>query len=75
MIMLVKNNWQTLDNKFLKNVWYAFLFLFFRAMSSKLRDLYPELEPFDKEFLKVSDTHSIYVEQSGNKTGKPVIFV
>lgn len=46
-----------------------------RAMSSKLRDLYPELEPFDKEFLKVSDIHSIYVEQSGNKTGKPVIFV
>lgn len=44
-------------------------------MSSKLRDLYPELEPFDKEFLKVSDIHSIYVEQSGNKTGKPVIFV
>lgn len=44
-------------------------------MSSKLRDLYPELEPFDKEYLKVSDIHSIYVEQSGNKTGKPVIFV
>ncbi|CAN1141568.1 Proline iminopeptidase [Linum perenne] len=39
------------------------------------RSLYPALEPYDTGFLKVSDVHSIYYEQSGNPTGHPVIFL
>lgn len=40
-----------------------------------LRSFYPEIEPFKTEFLKVSDLHTIYVEQCGNPQGKPVIFL
>jgi hypothetical protein len=50
-------------------------FFFFRIMSTKPRDLYPEIEPYAHEHLKVSDIHSVYIEQCGNKSGKPVIFV
>ena len=38
-------------------------------------DFYPEIEPFYKGFLKVSELHTIYYEQAGNPDGKPVIFV
>ncbi|KAI9294170.1 prolyl aminopeptidase serine peptidase [Neoconidiobolus thromboides FSU 785] len=37
-------------------------------------DLYPEIEPFYKGQLKVSDVHTLYYEQSGNKDGLPVVF-
>ena len=37
------------------------------------RDLYPGIEPYQTEMLKVSDLHTIYVEQSGNPRGLPVI--
>jgi len=37
--------------------------------------LYPEIEPFDTGFLKVSDIHNIYYEQSGNPNGNPVIYL
>ena len=37
--------------------------------------LYPEIEPYNEFYLKVSDLHTIYVEESGNKNGKPVIFL
>jgi proline iminopeptidase len=40
-----------------------------------LRDFYPELEPFKNEFLKVSELHTIYVEQCGNPNGRPVLFL
>jgi proline iminopeptidase len=40
-----------------------------------LQTLYPELEPFSKDTLESKDGHSIYFEQSGNKTGLPVIFL
>lgn len=40
-----------------------------------MREFYPELEPFQSGFLKVSDLHSIYFEQCGNPKGKPVIFL
>lgn len=33
------------------------------------RNLYPDIEPFSTGFLKVSDIHSIYWEQSGNPNG------
>ena len=51
--------------------WNPFSF----RMASALRDLYPEIEPFQSGHLKVSDIHQIYYEQSGNKDGKPVIYV
>lgn len=33
------------------------------------RDLYPSIEPYSSGFLKVSDIHTIYWEQSGNPNG------
>ncbi len=39
-----------------------------------MRDLYPEIEPFDSGFLQVSPLHTIYYEQVGNPRGKKVIF-
>ena len=38
-------------------------------------NLYPTAELFNAFQLPVSDIHSIYVEESGNKNGKPVIFL
>jgi proline iminopeptidase len=40
-----------------------------------MRDFYPEIQAFDTGFLKVSELHSIYYEQSGNPRGYPVIFL
>ena len=40
-----------------------------------LRDLYPEIEPFDQGHLAVGGQHEIYYEQCGNPQGKPVVFV
>ncbi len=37
--------------------------------------LYPEIEPFKQEMLKVSSLHRIHVEQCGNPDGKPVIMI
>ncbi|MBO9407232.1 prolyl aminopeptidase [Shimia sp. R9_1] len=37
--------------------------------------LYPPVEPFDQRMLDVGDGHAIYVEQSGNPQGLPVIVV
>lgn len=39
------------------------------------RDFYPEIEAYKTEMMKVSDLHTIYVEQSGNSNGRPVIFL
>lgn len=38
-------------------------------------ELYPEIEPFKTETLKASPLHDLYVEQSGNPDGQPVIFL
>jgi proline iminopeptidase len=40
-----------------------------------MRTLYPPIEPFDQGMLPVSPVHSLYYEQSGNPTGKPVVFL
>jgi proline iminopeptidase len=40
-----------------------------------MRELYPEIEPYQHGHLKVSPVHEIYFEQSGNPHGRPVIFV
>jgi proline iminopeptidase len=36
---------------------------------------YPNIEPYDQQFVTVSDQHTLYVEQCGNPDGKPVLFV
>ncbi len=35
--------------------------------------LYPPIEPFDQRMLDVGDGHTLYVEQSGNPEGLPVV--
>ena len=40
-----------------------------------MRSLYPELEPYDRGFLKVDGRHSLYFEQCGNPNGKPVVIL
>jgi proline iminopeptidase len=40
-----------------------------------MRTLYPEIEPYWNTHLRVSEVHEIYVEQSGNPDGQPVVFV
>src|SRR5690606_40255027 len=42
---------------------------------SERRDFYPAIEPHATGMLRVSDTHTIYWEVSGNPEGKPVVFV
>jgi len=37
--------------------------------------LYPPIEPYNKFYLEVSKIHTIFVEESGNSKGKPVIFL
>jgi len=37
------------------------------------RDLYPAIEPSHSEMLKVSDLHTIYVEQCGAANGRPAL--
>ncbi|CAO2815838.1 unnamed protein product [Amaranthus hypochondriacus] len=38
-------------------------------------NLYPLIEPYSSGFLKVSDIHTLYWEQSGNPNGHPVVFL
>jgi len=40
-----------------------------------MRDLYPAIEPFHVERLRVSTVHELYLEQSGRPDGQPVVFV
>ena len=37
--------------------------------------LYPPIEPFDRGMLDVGDGQLLYYEQSGNRRGKPAVFV
>ena len=37
--------------------------------------LYPPIEPYNEFYLNVSSLHTIYIEESGNPNGKPVIFL
>ena len=39
------------------------------------KKLYPPVEPFNTFYLNVSSIHTIFVEESGNPNGKPVIFL
>ena len=40
-----------------------------------LRELYPEIEPYNTYRMKVSSLHEIYVEEVGNPKGQPVVFL
>jgi proline iminopeptidase len=40
-----------------------------------MKPLYPPIEPYHRDHLRVSDLHSIYYEQAGNPEGKPVVFL
>jgi len=40
-----------------------------------MKTLFPDLEPFNSFFLQTKSIHSVYVEQSGNSQGIPVIFL
>jgi proline iminopeptidase len=37
--------------------------------------LYPEIDTYKEQFLKVSGLHTIYFEECGNPKGKPVVFI
>jgi len=39
------------------------------------RELYPPVEPYTRGFLRVSEIHEIYYEESGNPAGKPALFL
>jgi proline iminopeptidase len=40
-----------------------------------MKEMYPEIEAYSTGFLKVSDLHNMYYEESGNPEGKPVVFL
>ncbi len=40
-----------------------------------MRNLYPDLEPYDNGILQVSPLHQLYYEQCGNPDGKPVVLL
>lgn len=44
-------------------------------MNNPQQNLYPEIEPYHSDWLKVSGNHQIYYEQCGNPNGKPVVFL
>lgn len=46
-----------------------------RESPAPRRGLYPPLKPYSTGFLRVSDVHEIYFEESGNPRGKPVVFL
>ena len=40
-----------------------------------MRELYPPIEPYQDEYLSVSDLHTIHYEECGNPAGRPVLFI
>ena len=42
---------------------------------SQRKGLYPPVAPYRSDFLRVSATHELYFEESGNPAGKPVVFL
>ncbi|SDN81653.1 proline iminopeptidase [Lutimaribacter pacificus] len=45
----------------------------YAGQNSAVRHLYPSRDPFDQRMLQVGDGHTLYVEQSGNPDGIPVV--
>lgn len=54
---------------------HFFIFLIHSHTMPESAALYPKIEAYDEGFLKVSDIHTLYYEQSGNPQGKPVIYL
>jgi proline iminopeptidase len=44
-------------------------------VNGKRRSLYPALKPYNTGYLKVSNVHELYFEESGNPKGKPAVFL
>ncbi|MFS4458581.1 prolyl aminopeptidase [Bdellovibrio sp. HCB2-146] len=44
-------------------------------MQTSTREFYPQIEPYNKGFMKVSEIHNLYYEEVGNPKGKPVVFL
>ena len=40
-----------------------------------IKTLYPEIDPYAVHSVEVDDIHSIYVEECGNPSGIPVVFL
>lgn len=40
-----------------------------------MKNLYPEIEPYQIHHIPVDSGHNIYVEESGNVSGQPIIFI
>ena len=54
-----------------------YLIFFFLGLTSDINfaqeiNLWPKIEPYHTDYLKVSDIHKIYYELCGNPKGKPV---
>lgn len=45
------------------------------AMKDPVTWLYPPIEPYRTDRLRVSPAHELYFEESGNPAGKPVVFL
>lgn len=45
----------------------------YAGQKSAAQYLYPPLEPYERAMMAVGDGHQIYVEQSGNPEGRPVV--
>lgn len=45
----------------------------FPEQKTAVQYLYPPIEPFDRRMMDVGEGHHIYVEQSGNPEGRPVV--
>ena len=39
------------------------------------KELYPEIEPYKKYFIKGDDIHTIFLEEAGNPNGQPILFL
>jgi len=50
-----------------------FSFATIKCRIFSMRKIYPEIEPYKVHNLKVSDIHTLYVEESGNPKGIPII--
>jgi proline iminopeptidase len=44
-------------------------------MTTKLKNLYPEIAPYTSGRLRVSDLHDLHFEECGNPNGDPVLFL
>ena len=40
-----------------------------------MRKPYPPIEPYKISYISVDDTHTLYIEESGNPKGKPILFL